>query len=227
MDFLRLLAAGRCGALDTFFSSLTYFGSEIAFMAAALLIFWCVDKRQGLLCLSGRCARYGLQPVFEAGLPHSAPMGARPGLSDRRSRPRGRDGLFLPPPAIRRTSSARRPRSLRAGRKHGCASLRRVDASGAVFADVPGRSHAAGRRRGLPDGAGAGCGALSGVPDGGCCEKRQCHGSCSVRQLCAADIWSMPRPSPGATGRRAAKTFPISRMASKTRTPCWARCWAF
>lgn len=47
MDFLRLLAAGRCGALDTFFSSLTYFGSEIAFMAAALLIFWCIDKRQG------------------------------------------------------------------------------------------------------------------------------------------------------------------------------------
>ena len=47
MDFLRLLAAGRCGALDTFFSGLTYFGSEIAFMAAALLIFWCVDKRQG------------------------------------------------------------------------------------------------------------------------------------------------------------------------------------
>ena len=47
MDFLRLLAAGRCGALDTFFSGLTYFGSEIAFMAAALLIFWCIDKRQG------------------------------------------------------------------------------------------------------------------------------------------------------------------------------------
>lgn len=57
--------------------------------------------------------------------------------------------------------------------------------------------------------------------------KRQCHGSCSVRQLCAADIWSMPRPSPGATGRRAARTFPISRTASKTRTPCWVRCWAF
>ena len=32
MDFLRLLAAGRCGALDTFFSGLTYFGSEIAFV---------------------------------------------------------------------------------------------------------------------------------------------------------------------------------------------------
>ena len=47
MDFLRLLAAGRCGVLDAVFSGLTYFGSEIAFMAAALLIFWCVDKRQG------------------------------------------------------------------------------------------------------------------------------------------------------------------------------------
>ena len=47
MEFLRLLAAGRCEALNGFFSGLTYFGSEIAFMAAALLIFWCVDKRQG------------------------------------------------------------------------------------------------------------------------------------------------------------------------------------
>ena len=30
MDFLRLLAAGRCGALDTFFSGLTYFGCGTA-----------------------------------------------------------------------------------------------------------------------------------------------------------------------------------------------------
>ena len=47
MGFLRLLAAGRTAVLDGFFSGLTYFGSELAFMAAALLIFWCVDKRQG------------------------------------------------------------------------------------------------------------------------------------------------------------------------------------
>ena len=47
MDFLRLLAAGRCGVLDAVFSGVTYFGSEIALMAAALRIFWCVDKRQG------------------------------------------------------------------------------------------------------------------------------------------------------------------------------------
>ena len=53
MDFLRLLAAGRCGVLDAVFSGLTYFGSEIAFMAAALLIFWCVDKRQGYYVFLG------------------------------------------------------------------------------------------------------------------------------------------------------------------------------
>ena len=41
MDFLRLLAAGRCGALDTFFSGLTYFGSEIA-LVMMVLIFLCM-----------------------------------------------------------------------------------------------------------------------------------------------------------------------------------------
>ena len=47
MGFLRLLAAGRTAVLDGFFSGLTYFGSELAVMAAALLMFWCIDKRQG------------------------------------------------------------------------------------------------------------------------------------------------------------------------------------
>ena len=47
MDFLRLLASARNPVLDAVMSGVTYFGSEIAFMAAALLIFWCVDKRQG------------------------------------------------------------------------------------------------------------------------------------------------------------------------------------
>lgn len=47
MEFLRFLAAGRCEALNVFFSGLTWLGSEVAFMAAALLVFWCIDKRQG------------------------------------------------------------------------------------------------------------------------------------------------------------------------------------
>ena len=47
MDFLRLLASMRNPVLNAVMSGVTYFGSEIAFMAAALLLFWCIDKRQG------------------------------------------------------------------------------------------------------------------------------------------------------------------------------------
>ena len=47
MDFLRLLASVRNPVLDTVMSGVTYFGSEIAFMAAALLLFWGIDKPQG------------------------------------------------------------------------------------------------------------------------------------------------------------------------------------
>ena len=47
MDFLRLLASVRNPVLNAVMSGVTYFGSEIAFMAAALLLFWCIDKRQG------------------------------------------------------------------------------------------------------------------------------------------------------------------------------------
>ena len=47
MEFLRLLESVRVPALDVFFSAVTYFGDELAFMALALLLFWCVDKRTG------------------------------------------------------------------------------------------------------------------------------------------------------------------------------------
>ena len=47
MEFLRLLESVRVPALDAFFSAVTYFGDELAFMALALLLFWCVDKRTG------------------------------------------------------------------------------------------------------------------------------------------------------------------------------------
>ena len=47
MEFLRLLESIRTPALDTFFSAVTYFGDELLFMALAMLIFWCVDKRTG------------------------------------------------------------------------------------------------------------------------------------------------------------------------------------
>ena len=47
MEFLRLLESARLPALDAFFSAVTYLGDELAFMALALLLFWCVDKRMG------------------------------------------------------------------------------------------------------------------------------------------------------------------------------------
>lgn len=52
MEFLKLLEAVRTPALDAFFSGVTYFGDELAFMALALLIFWCVDKRMGYYCFT-------------------------------------------------------------------------------------------------------------------------------------------------------------------------------
>ena len=53
MGFLRLLAAGRTAVLDGVVSGLSYFGAELAVMAAALLMFWCIDKRQGYYVFLG------------------------------------------------------------------------------------------------------------------------------------------------------------------------------
>ena len=47
MEFLKLLEAIRTPVLNVIFSAVTYFGDEIAFMALALVVFWCVDKRTG------------------------------------------------------------------------------------------------------------------------------------------------------------------------------------
>ena len=44
MGFLRLLESVRVPALDTLFSGITYFGDELAFLALALLLFWCVVR---------------------------------------------------------------------------------------------------------------------------------------------------------------------------------------
>ena len=47
MDFLRMLEGIRTPVLDGFMSVVTYLGSEILFMALAVLVFWCVSKKQG------------------------------------------------------------------------------------------------------------------------------------------------------------------------------------
>lgn len=55
MEFLYLLEGIRTPALDGFFSVITHLGSEIVFMAMAVIMFWCVDKSQGLYLLSVGC----------------------------------------------------------------------------------------------------------------------------------------------------------------------------
>ena len=52
MDFLYLLESIRMPGLNEFMLAVTYFGDELAFLVTALILFWCVDKRQGYYVLS-------------------------------------------------------------------------------------------------------------------------------------------------------------------------------
>ena len=66
MEFLRILEALRTPLLDGVFQFLTLFGEETLFMAAALIIYWCVDKRCGYyllyVCLFGTVINQAPQP---------------------------------------------------------------------------------------------------------------------------------------------------------------------
>lgn len=55
MEFLYLLESIRNPVLDGFFSLITHLGSEIVFMALAVVLYWCVSKRQGLYLLAVGC----------------------------------------------------------------------------------------------------------------------------------------------------------------------------
>ena len=52
MNILHLLAALRTPFWDAVFGAVTYLGDETFFIAAALFIFWCVDKRGGYFLLT-------------------------------------------------------------------------------------------------------------------------------------------------------------------------------
>ncbi len=52
MDFLYFLEGIRVPVLNEFMLAVTYLGDEIAFLVTALILFWCVDKRQGYYVLS-------------------------------------------------------------------------------------------------------------------------------------------------------------------------------
>lgn len=51
MDILRAIAEIRNPVFDAFFSLITRMGEEIFFLAAAIIFFWCVNKRQGYFVL--------------------------------------------------------------------------------------------------------------------------------------------------------------------------------
>ena len=53
MDILYFLESIRIPGLNEFMLAITYLGDEIAFLVVALILFWCVDKRQGyyVLCV--------------------------------------------------------------------------------------------------------------------------------------------------------------------------------
>ena len=52
MDFLYALESIRCPFLDAIFSAITYLGGEAVFMAVAIIVFWCVDKKHGYFILT-------------------------------------------------------------------------------------------------------------------------------------------------------------------------------
>lgn len=52
MDFLYLLEKIRLPGLNEFMLGITYLGDEIAFLVIALILFWCIDKRNGYYILA-------------------------------------------------------------------------------------------------------------------------------------------------------------------------------
>ena len=55
MEFLYLLEKIRFPLLDRLMLLITELGTETAFLAVAIIIFWCVNKRYGYYILSVGC----------------------------------------------------------------------------------------------------------------------------------------------------------------------------
>lgn len=52
MKFLHLLEGIRCPVLDLLMQGITELGSEVFFLVAALVLFWCLDKKKGYYLLT-------------------------------------------------------------------------------------------------------------------------------------------------------------------------------
>lgn len=73
MDFLFALEKIRTPFLDKLFGTATYIGDEIAFLAIAILFFWCISKRQGYYImftgLIGTVVNQFLKLIFKVARP--------------------------------------------------------------------------------------------------------------------------------------------------------------
>jgi membrane-associated phospholipid phosphatase len=52
MGFLKFLEGIRNPVFDFFFSLITHLGEETAFLAIAIIVFWCINKREGYYILT-------------------------------------------------------------------------------------------------------------------------------------------------------------------------------
>ncbi len=69
MKILYAVSEIRCGFLDFFFSAITHLGEETLFLAIAITVFWCIDKRRGsyvlMTGLLGIAANQALKLAFK------------------------------------------------------------------------------------------------------------------------------------------------------------------
>lgn len=73
MGFLYFLEGLRNPVLNTFFSLITHLGEETVFLAVSLLVFWCVNKREGYYILMtgliGTLINQSMKLLFRVGRP--------------------------------------------------------------------------------------------------------------------------------------------------------------
>ena len=161
------------------------FGRRAGVHGAGAAVILVRRQAHGVLCVRGGSVRYARQPVSQNSLPRSPAVGARPRLYDRRVCARGGHGVLV---SVR--AHAERRRHVWRHRPSGKAQMgkHRVPRAGpscAVFANVSGGSHAAGRGRGIPDGGNSARGVLPHFPLGR--KNQRCHAVSSRGGHCAGN----------------------------------------
>lgn len=96
MSFLYALESIRHPVLDGFFSVITYFGSEWLFIAAAVAVFWCHNKRDGYYLLAAGLLGTVLNQVLKIACQVPRPWVRDPQLTIVESARAGATGYSFP-----------------------------------------------------------------------------------------------------------------------------------